>query len=327
MANGIRTSDPHRFNKGCSSKFCEGFWVRQTPEEGWRTYWPKCCGNNNKDEENSLKTLNDSPEHLTRRTAQGLIHLMGYLLQCLVLRYTFLIFSSFVWWFPLPILSGTFTPTLADGLLLNFKWQQLSRTFLSILTNLNNAVVWMVSTYFLIFKSSSPFTQHFGIVLSTSITIGILVTFIFYSFLSSLARSKFLSLFSFSLIFFSLWSACTIYYYYYHYLNEEKNGSDIVIHCHLISWGKKDNAKFRIYLDNNSITFHSWRRWWTCYHFSGKKMQRTIRCPQMWSWQCMWPDILFRVWQTCLYLSLPTSSRLLISADFTLEMVEVYMAL
>ena len=30
-----------------------------TPEEGWWTYGPKCCGNNNKDEDNSLKTLND----------------------------------------------------------------------------------------------------------------------------------------------------------------------------------------------------------------------------------------------------------------------------
>ena len=32
---------------------------RQTPEEGQRTYRPKCCGNNNKDGDNSLKTLND----------------------------------------------------------------------------------------------------------------------------------------------------------------------------------------------------------------------------------------------------------------------------
>ena len=28
VANGIRTSDPGRFNKGRSSKFCEGSWVR-----------------------------------------------------------------------------------------------------------------------------------------------------------------------------------------------------------------------------------------------------------------------------------------------------------
>ena len=59
MANGIRTGDPHGFNKGCSSKFCEGSWVRQTPEVGRRTYRPKRCGNNNKDEDNSPKNLND----------------------------------------------------------------------------------------------------------------------------------------------------------------------------------------------------------------------------------------------------------------------------
>ena len=56
MANGIRTGDPCGFNKGCSSKFCEGFRVRQTPLEGQRTYH---SGNNNKDEDNSPKTLND----------------------------------------------------------------------------------------------------------------------------------------------------------------------------------------------------------------------------------------------------------------------------
>ena len=55
MANGIRTGDPRGFNKARSSKFCEGSRVRQTPEEGRRTYRPKRCGNNNKDEDNSPK--------------------------------------------------------------------------------------------------------------------------------------------------------------------------------------------------------------------------------------------------------------------------------
>ena len=50
---------PRGFNKGRSSKFHVGSQVRQTPEEGRRTYWPKCCGNNNKDEDNSPKTLYD----------------------------------------------------------------------------------------------------------------------------------------------------------------------------------------------------------------------------------------------------------------------------
>ena len=48
---------PAGFNKGHSSKFCEGSQVRQTPEEGRGTYRPKRCGNNNKDEDNSPKTL------------------------------------------------------------------------------------------------------------------------------------------------------------------------------------------------------------------------------------------------------------------------------
>ena len=59
MANGIRTGDPCGFNAGRSSKFCECSRVRQTPEEGRRTYRPKHCGNNNKDEDNSPKNLND----------------------------------------------------------------------------------------------------------------------------------------------------------------------------------------------------------------------------------------------------------------------------
>ena len=59
MANGIRTGDPRGFNKGRSSKLREGSRIRQTPDEGRRTYQPKRRGNNNKDEDNSPKTLSD----------------------------------------------------------------------------------------------------------------------------------------------------------------------------------------------------------------------------------------------------------------------------
>ena len=58
MTNGIRTGDPHGFNKGHNLKFQVGFQVRQTPEESWRTYQQKRCENNNKNEDNSPKTLN-----------------------------------------------------------------------------------------------------------------------------------------------------------------------------------------------------------------------------------------------------------------------------
>ena len=35
---------------------------RQTPEEGRKTYRPKRCGKDNKDEDNSPKTVNDKNE-------------------------------------------------------------------------------------------------------------------------------------------------------------------------------------------------------------------------------------------------------------------------
>ena len=59
MESEQATPPPRGFSKGCSSKFCEGSWVQQTPEEGWRTYQLKRCGNNNKDKDNSPKNFND----------------------------------------------------------------------------------------------------------------------------------------------------------------------------------------------------------------------------------------------------------------------------
>ena len=43
----------------CCTIQSECYRVRQTPEGVRRTYRPKRCGNNNKDEDISLKTLND----------------------------------------------------------------------------------------------------------------------------------------------------------------------------------------------------------------------------------------------------------------------------
>ena len=73
MANGIRTGDPRGFNKGQSSKFRKGSRVRQTPEEGWRTYRSKHCGNNNKDEDNSPKNLNDKNQQASSQKFRQLI--------------------------------------------------------------------------------------------------------------------------------------------------------------------------------------------------------------------------------------------------------------
>ena len=72
------------------------------------------------------------------------------------------------------------------GSLRDSKSSQISRTLLSILADLNDAVVWVVSTCALISKSSSPFTNRLGIVPSATTTIGITVTFMFHSSFSSL---------------------------------------------------------------------------------------------------------------------------------------------
>ena len=58
---------------------------------------------------------------------------------------------------------------------------QDSRTLLSILAKLTNAIVWMVMILPPISNSSSPLTKPFGIVPSTTITTDITITFLFYS--------------------------------------------------------------------------------------------------------------------------------------------------
>ena len=69
------------------------------------------------------------------------------------------------------------------------KSPQVSRTLLSILAVLNNAVVWMVSTSPPTPKSSSPFSNPLVTVPNPPITIGIIVTCMFHSFFSYLARN------------------------------------------------------------------------------------------------------------------------------------------
>ena len=86
---------------------------------------------------------------------------------------------------------------------------QDSSTVLSILANLNNVVIWMVSILALISKSSSPGINLLLTVLGFPFTISNTVTFMFNCFIfSSLARSWYLSLFSLSFSF-TLWSAKT----------------------------------------------------------------------------------------------------------------------
>ena len=59
----------------------------------------------------------------------------------------------------------------------------VSRTLLSILADLGNGVMWIVSACPLMFKSSKLSTNRLGIVPSAPITIGITDTIMFHSFL------------------------------------------------------------------------------------------------------------------------------------------------
>ena len=95
-----------------------------------------------------------------------------------------------------------FTPKLADGFTLECEWQQVSsslQTLLSILIDLNNAVVWVVSICSLISKSSNPCNNLLVILSSTPITTDTAVTFMSHSlFFSSPTKSWYLSLISIS---------------------------------------------------------------------------------------------------------------------------------
>ena len=97
--------------------------------------------------------------------------------------------------------------------LMGFHWNlsdskspQVSKTLLSILTDLNNGIVWIVSTRPFISKSSSPFINPLVTVPKIPIMIGINVTFMFHIFFNSLVRSKYLFFFSLSFNF-TLWLA------------------------------------------------------------------------------------------------------------------------
>ena len=70
------------------------------------------------------------------------------------------------------------------------KSPQVSRTLLSILAALNNAVVWMVSTRPPTSKSSSPFSNPLVAVPNAPITISIIVTCMFHSFFQFSSKVK-----------------------------------------------------------------------------------------------------------------------------------------
>ena len=96
-----------------------------------------------------------------------------------------------------------FTSALADGFftggLSDSKSPQVSRTLICILAVLNNAVVWMVSTCPSTSKSSSHYSTPLVTVPNAPITIACSTVFF-----NSLARSRYLSLFSYSFSFYSV---------------------------------------------------------------------------------------------------------------------------
>ena len=88
-----------------------------------------------------------------------------------------------------------------------FKFQ-VSRTLLSILSDLSNAVVGMVFTHSLFSKSSSPFNHFLVTVPRPPIIIALNITFMFHSVFHSLSRLRYFSLLSLSFNF-PLWLAET----------------------------------------------------------------------------------------------------------------------
>ena len=82
---------------------------------------------------------------------------------------------------------------------------QVSRTLLSILANLNNAVLWMVSILPPIFDSSNPLFNALETVPSAPTTIGITVTWMFHRFFLVLWQSPiFVYLFTFFSFYFAV---------------------------------------------------------------------------------------------------------------------------
>ena len=86
-----------------------------------------------------------------------------------------------------------FTIVITCGLLMEYEWQQISKSFLNILANVNNAEVWMVLILSLISNSSKSFFQAFG---DLSKCTNYTVLGVYFC---SQARYKYLSIFCFLL--------------------------------------------------------------------------------------------------------------------------------
>ena len=85
-------------------------------------------------------------------------------------------------WYVFVLLLLLFLQSFSHTSLSDSNFFQVSRTFLSIIPDLNNAVVWMIYSHPFFFKSFSPFNNHSVTVPTSIFTIGINDTFIFHSF-------------------------------------------------------------------------------------------------------------------------------------------------
>ena len=86
-----------------------------------------------------------------------------------------------------------YSPAPADWVnwsLMDSNFLRVSSTFLSIMTDFKNVLVWMVLIRPLISNSSSPLSKHLKIVPRLPNTIGITVILIFQRFLSSLRQDQ-----------------------------------------------------------------------------------------------------------------------------------------
>ena len=160
------------------------------------------------------------------------------------------------------------------------KSRQVSRSLLSILAVLNNAIVWMVSTRPPTSKSSSPFSNPLVTVPNTPITIGIIVTSMFHSFFNSQARSRYQSFFSHSfsfilwsagtakstilqVLFFCCWLLLSLYYcYYYYYCYYCYYSADVQFYVWYQSWMQLLQSRhIELFLDWSLKTFKAAWKW------------------------------------------------------------------
>ena len=120
------------------------------------------------------------------------------------------------------------------------KSPQVSRTLLSILTVLNNVVVWMVSNRLPTSKSSCLFSHHLVSVSKAPITIGIVVTYMLHSFFRFPCKFEiFILLFTFFQFYSVVSRDSEVDYYFSPILFFFSNSHSFSFVSCLVNWGCK----------------------------------------------------------------------------------------